>query len=184
MEPLQPQVASTRSDDDSNADLTNANSSRQRNSDSHRDSLQSVGNDTERIRVDSYANTQDDQDVYGDSEDVLEDQDAEHDQDGHDHEMDGGDTEDQSQPIRGSQDANAEGVEQESDMELDLLAESESDSDDQSNLNDAASSVAQRSIQTHATAGSDAGGGVGNLALFSEDDSDDSTQQVTILLCL
>lgn len=72
-----------------------------------------------------------------------------------------------------------EAGEQESDMELDLLAESESDSDDnQSNINDTASSGAQRSIQTHATGGSEAAG-VANLALFSEDDSDESTQQVS-----
>lgn len=98
----------------------------------------------------------------------------------HDNEVDGADVEEHVQE-RGALPepmAIGEGGEQESDMELDLLAESESDSDDQSNMNDAASSGAQRSIQTHATAGSDTAGGVANLALFSEDDSDESTQQV------
>ncbi|CAG0886409.1 unnamed protein product [Darwinula stevensoni] len=57
------------------------------------------------------------------------------------------------------------------DMELDLLAETDSDTDDNHSQQDAAS--VQRSVQTGATAGSDAGGA--SLALFSEDDSADSS---------
>ncbi|XP_044752441.1 E3 ubiquitin-protein ligase UBR5 isoform X3 [Coccinella septempunctata] len=59
---------------------------------------------------------------------------------------------------------------EESDPELDLLAETESDSDDNHSNQDAAS--AQRSVQTGATAGSDTG-----LLLFPEDDSAESSQQ-------
>lgn len=120
-----------------------------------------------------------DQEVEGD-QDVEDSMDEQHDQDVNDHDMGDGDADERDRIRVAEPEAMAlgEAGEQESDMELDLLAESESDSDDnQSNLNDAASSVAQRSIQTHATAGSDTGGGVANLALFSEDDSDDSTQQ-------
>ena len=73
----------------------------------------------------------------------------------------------------------------ESDMELDLLAESESDSDDnehdhehdndnQSTHTQDNNSV-QRSVQTGATAGSDAA--MASLALFSDDESGDSTGQ-------
>ncbi|KAK7870183.1 hypothetical protein R5R35_012737 [Gryllus longicercus] len=61
----------------------------------------------------------------------------------------------------------------ESDNELDLLAETESDSDDNHSNQDAAS--AQRSVQTGATAGSDTG--IASLLLFPEDDSADSSQQ-------
>ncbi|XP_066251195.1 E3 ubiquitin-protein ligase hyd isoform X7 [Euwallacea similis] len=60
---------------------------------------------------------------------------------------------------------------EESDPELDLLAETESDSDDNHSNQDAAS--AQRSVQTGATAGSDSGG----LLLFPEDESGESSQQ-------
>ncbi|XP_076270049.1 E3 ubiquitin-protein ligase hyd isoform X5 [Rhynchophorus ferrugineus] len=60
---------------------------------------------------------------------------------------------------------------EESDPELDLLAETESDSDDNHSNQDAAS--AQRSVQTGATAGSDTGG----LLLFPEDESGESSQQ-------
>lgn len=104
----------------------------------------------------------------------------------HDHEGDGVEGDEQAQGEGGGGSgtepmAIGESGEQESDMELDMLVESESDSDDnQSNLNDTASS-AQRSAQTHATAGSDATGGVANLALFSDDDSDESTQQVRMI---
>ncbi|KAL3282723.1 hypothetical protein HHI36_005894 [Cryptolaemus montrouzieri] len=59
---------------------------------------------------------------------------------------------------------------EESDPELDLLAETESDSDDNHSNQDAAS--AQRSVQTGATAGSDTG-----MLLFPEDDSAESSQQ-------
>ncbi|XP_049822850.1 E3 ubiquitin-protein ligase UBR5 isoform X3 [Aethina tumida] len=65
---------------------------------------------------------------------------------------------------------NAQGGE-DSDPELDLLAETESDSDDNHSNQDAAS--AQRSVQTGATAGSDTGG----MLLFPEDESGDSSQQ-------
>ncbi|XP_063230682.1 E3 ubiquitin-protein ligase UBR5 isoform X3 [Bacillus rossius redtenbacheri] len=63
----------------------------------------------------------------------------------------------------------------ESDNELDLLAETESDSDDNHSNQDAAS--AQRSVQTGATAGSDTG--IASLLLFPEpeDDSAESSQQ-------
>lgn len=71
-----------------------------------------------------------------------------------------------------SQDHQLHDVVEESDMELDLLAESESDSDDQSN--EVASSNIQRNVQA---LGSDIGGVTNNLAMFSDDDSDDSTQQ-------
>jgi E3 ubiquitin-protein ligase EDD1 len=60
---------------------------------------------------------------------------------------------------------------EESDPELDLLAETESDSDDNHSNQDAAS--AQRSVQTGATAGSDTGG----MLLFPEDESGESSQQ-------
>ncbi|XP_030767956.1 E3 ubiquitin-protein ligase UBR5 isoform X5 [Sitophilus oryzae] len=60
---------------------------------------------------------------------------------------------------------------EDSDPELDLLAETESDSDDNHSNQDAAS--AQRSVQTGATAGSDTGG----LLLFPEDESGESSQQ-------
>ncbi|KAK5646050.1 hypothetical protein RI129_004514 [Pyrocoelia pectoralis] len=59
---------------------------------------------------------------------------------------------------------------EDSDPELDLLAETESDSDDNHSNQDAAS--AQRSVQTGATAGSDTG-----MLLFPEDDSGESSQQ-------
>nr|CAH7746807.1 unnamed protein product [Callosobruchus chinensis] len=58
-----------------------------------------------------------------------------------------------------------------SDPELDLLAETESDSDDNHSNQDAQS--AQRSVQTGATAGSDTGG----MLLFPEDESGESSQQ-------
>lgn len=54
----------------------------------------------------------------------------------------------------------------ESDNELDLLAETESDSDDNHSNQDAAS--AQRSVQTGATAGSDTGRAAQNLIRNSE----------------
>ena len=60
-----------------------------------------------------------------------------------------------------------------SDMDLDLLAESDSDSDaegDGGDANDANSTAAAQSIQTGATAGSD--------ALFSDDDSSESSHPV------
>ncbi|CAH1099387.1 unnamed protein product, partial [Psylliodes chrysocephalus] len=60
---------------------------------------------------------------------------------------------------------------EDSDPELDLLAETESDSDDNHSNQDAAS--AQRSVQTGATAGSDTGG----MLLFPEDESGESSQQ-------
>ena len=62
---------------------------------------------------------------------------------------------------------------QQSDMDLDLLAESESDSDgdvDGGEGNDANSTAAAQSIQTGATAGSD--------ALFSDDESSESSHPV------
>ena len=62
---------------------------------------------------------------------------------------------------------------QQSDMDLDLLAESESDSDgdgDGGDGNDTNSTLAVQSIQTGATAGSD--------ALFSDDDSSESSHPV------
>jgi len=62
---------------------------------------------------------------------------------------------------------------QHSDMDLDLLAESESDSDgdnDAVDANDTNSTAAAQSIQTGATAGSD--------ALFSDDESSESSQPV------
>ena len=128
-------------------------------------------------RADSFSAGHDEGDGENDNdgEDGMMD-----DHDVNDNDMDTGDDRDEHQGA-GAADhqphAHEGGEQGESDIELDLLAESESDSDDnQSNINDA-SSVAQRSIQTHATAGSDTGGGVANLALFSEDDSDDSTQQ-------
>ncbi|KAG8228758.1 hypothetical protein J437_LFUL008199 [Ladona fulva] len=61
----------------------------------------------------------------------------------------------------------------ESDTELDLLAETESDSDDNQSNQDNTS--AQRSSQTGATAGSDAG--MASLLLFREDDSAESSPQ-------
>lgn len=128
-----------------------------------------------RIRTNSFAPSNDEGGETEGDQDVEEGMD---DGDHHDHDGDGMDNEDHVQSGSGAEQMGiGEGAEQESDMELDLLAESESDSDDnQSNMNDAAS--AQRSIQTHATAGSDTAGGVASLALFSEDDSDESTQQV------
>lgn len=54
----------------------------------------------------------------------------------------------------------------ESDNELDLLAETESDSDDNHSNQDAAS--AQRSVQTGATAGSDTGKTMWNIFLSCE----------------
>ncbi|XP_022901003.2 E3 ubiquitin-protein ligase hyd isoform X2 [Onthophagus taurus] len=77
-----------------------------------------------------------------------------------------------------NQDAPAEqpegnaGQAEDSDPELDLLAEAEteSDSDDNHSNQDAAS--AQRSVQTGATAGSDTG-----MLLFPEDESGESSQQ-------
>ncbi|KAG5892960.1 hypothetical protein JTB14_015007 [Gonioctena quinquepunctata] len=60
---------------------------------------------------------------------------------------------------------------EESDPELDLLAETESDSDDNHSNQDAAS--AQRSVQTGATAGSDTGG----MLIFPEVESGESSQQ-------
>lgn len=76
--------------------------------------------------------------------------------------------------------ANAGG---ESDMELDLLAETESDSDDNEHEHDndnqsthtQDNNSVQRSVQTGATAGSDAA--MASLALFSDDESGDSTGQ-------
>lgn len=59
---------------------------------------------------------------------------------------------------------------EESDPELDLLAETESDSDDNQSNQDAAS--AQRSVQTGAAAGSETG-----MILFPEDESAESSQQ-------
>ncbi|XP_017768727.1 PREDICTED: E3 ubiquitin-protein ligase UBR5 isoform X3 [Nicrophorus vespilloides] len=59
---------------------------------------------------------------------------------------------------------------EDSDPELDLLAETESDSDDNHSNQDAAS--AQRSVQTGATAGSDTG-----MLMFPEDESGESSQQ-------
>jgi E3 ubiquitin-protein ligase EDD1 len=148
---------------------------------------------TQRLEEDSSRVTSDSRRASGFAAANDEGGETEGDQDGeegmdegehHDNEADGADVDEQAPGGGQGVEAMAigEGGEQESDMELDLLAESESDSDDnQSNLNDTASSAAQRSIQTRATAGSEAGGGVANLALFSEDDSDESTQQVNIV---
>jgi len=121
-------------------------------------------------------------DEGGETEGDQDGEDGMDDSEQHENDLDAGEADERTHQraggVAGQEAMVIEGAEQESDMELDLLAESESDSDDNtSNINDAASSVAQRSIQTHATAGSDPGGGVANLALFSEDDSDDSTQQ-------
>lgn len=135
-----------------------------------------VINDLGLIRASEFGH---DHEADGD-QDVEDSMDEQHEQDVNEHDMVDAEPDERDRGRGGEPEAMALGevAEQESDMELDLLAESESDSDDnQSNLNDAASSVAQRSIQTHATAGSDTGGGVASLALFSEDDSDDSTQQ-------
>lgn len=102
-----------------------------------------------------------------DGEDGLEDHegDGEGDRQGEnsEHEMEQGEAQNSAPPAE-----QAEGVEQESDMELDLLAESESDSDE--NPNDPP-------IQRNAVEGSGEGGVGGSLSLFSEDDSEDSTQQ-------
>ncbi|XP_074027095.1 E3 ubiquitin-protein ligase hyd isoform X3 [Leptinotarsa decemlineata] len=78
--------------------------------------------------------------------------------------------ENEPQEVPSDQQENRLGGE-ESDPELDLLAETESDSDDNHSNQDAAS--AQRSVQTGATAGSDTGG----LLLFPEDESGESSQQ-------
>ncbi|CAH1775507.1 unnamed protein product [Owenia fusiformis] len=61
----------------------------------------------------------------------------------------------------------------ESDMDLDLLAESDSDSEEEQVVDDAAS--VQRSAVTAATAGSE--GGMGSLAYFSEEESVGSSQR-------
>ncbi|KAJ8980295.1 hypothetical protein NQ317_005215 [Molorchus minor] len=74
-------------------------------------------------------------------------------------------------PLAVRQAKKADFKERESDPELDLLAETESDSDDNHSNQDAAS--AQRSVQTGATAGSDTGG----MLLFPEDESGESSQQ-------
>ncbi|GBP22899.1 E3 ubiquitin-protein ligase hyd [Eumeta japonica] len=63
----------------------------------------------------------------------------------------------------------AEGGESESELDLLAEAETESDSDDQDNAESA-----QRSVQTGATQGSDAG--IASLLLYPEDESGDSTQ--------
>ena len=60
-------------------------------------------------------------------------------------------------------------------MDLDLLAESESDSESSHSNQDNAS--VQRSAVTAATAGSDAG--VGSLPYFSEEESGESSNQVS-----
>ncbi|VEN44475.1 unnamed protein product [Callosobruchus maculatus] len=70
-----------------------------------------------------------------------------------------------------ARDGGAGGDAADSDPELDLLAETESDSDDNQSNQDAQS--AQRSVQTGATAGSDTGG----MLLFPEDESGESSQQ-------
>ncbi|XP_044743814.1 E3 ubiquitin-protein ligase UBR5 isoform X2 [Chrysoperla carnea] len=62
---------------------------------------------------------------------------------------------------------------EDSDPELDLLAETESDSDDNHSNQETVS--AQRSVQTGATAGSDTG--IASLLLFPEDESGESSQQ-------
>ncbi|KAK2726284.1 hypothetical protein QYM36_000668 [Artemia franciscana] len=65
-----------------------------------------------------------------------------------------------------------------SDMDLDLLAaetESESEDGDNQSTHTQDNVSIQRSVQTGATAGSDAGTGVASLALFSEDDSAESS---------
>lgn len=72
-------------------------------------------------------------------------------------------------PIGNHRNDNAE----DSDPELDLLAETESDSDD--NHSNQETQSAQRSVQTGATAGSDTG--IASLLLFPEDESGESSQQ-------
>ncbi|CAG7834599.1 unnamed protein product [Allacma fusca] len=180
-EPLQPYLsaAGVETDQMSLSEASNPANSSQMDSESH--PIQIVTGDSTSRRGASFVHASNDEgegDNDQDGEDGMDEHDQDHDV--NDNDMDNVDERDERVQGSGSVHADqpmAEGGEQESDMELDLLAESESDSDDnQSNLNDAAS-VAQRSIQTHATAGSDTGGGVANLALFSEDDSDDSTQQ-------
>ncbi|CAL8144298.1 unnamed protein product [Orchesella dallaii] len=173
VEPLLPYSSSSVLEHDQMSMSENSNhGGRQLEAESH--PIQML-NDARLIRAVDFSH---DQEVEADQD--VEDIDEPHDHDVNEHDMGDADPEETDGGRGGEPEAIVigEGGEQESDMELDLLAESESDSDDnQSNINDAASSVAQRSIQTHATAGSDTGGGVASLALFSEDDSDDSTQQ-------
>ncbi|KAK3087035.1 hypothetical protein FSP39_000732 [Pinctada imbricata] len=65
----------------------------------------------------------------------------------------------------------------ESDMDLDLLAESDSDSDSDGGHSNQDNVSVQRSAVTAATAGSDAGTGLGSLAHFSEDSGESSNQE-------